>query len=42
MRITADVACGRDGRPLLLYGPKQDISNEIAAGHVPFLGPLMG
>jgi PAS domain-containing protein len=42
MRITADVAAGSDARPRLLYGTKQDVSDEIAAGRAPFLGPLAG
>jgi PAS domain-containing protein len=40
VRITADVARGAGGQPALLYGTKQDISDDVAAGHVPFLGPL--
>ena len=42
MRITADATAGGDGRPRLLHGTKQDISDEIAAGRAPFLGPLAG
>lgn len=42
MRITADAAAGSGGRPRLLHGTKQDVSDEIAAGRAPFLGPLAG
>lgn len=41
MRIVADVAC-QGGRPVQLHGFKQDITDEVADGHVPFRGPLAG
>ena len=38
IRIVADVARGAAGHPVLLYGTKQDVTDEIAAGRAPFTG----